>query len=76
MNEPRRPARSVVLDGRRVSYTIQESRTARKCRIRVSPAGSLSRVMRRFLAFGHHSITARISGGDNQHFAAVTTDSL
>jgi predicted metal-dependent hydrolase len=33
--------RSVVLDGRQVSYTIQESRTARKCRIRVSPAGVL-----------------------------------
>lgn len=39
MNESRQPARSVVLDGRQVCYTVRESRTARKCRIRVSPAG-------------------------------------
>jgi predicted metal-dependent hydrolase len=39
VNESRLPARSVVLDTRRVGYTIQESSRARKCRIRVSPAG-------------------------------------
>jgi predicted metal-dependent hydrolase len=39
VNQSRQPTRSIVLAGRRVSYTIQESRTARKCRIRVSPSG-------------------------------------
>lgn len=39
MNETSQPTGSVVLDGRRVRFTIQESRTARKCRVRVSPAG-------------------------------------
>src|SRR5260370_30297170 len=39
MNEAVRPTRQMILNGRRVGYTILESPTARKCRLRVSPAG-------------------------------------
>jgi predicted metal-dependent hydrolase len=39
MNEPQRTSRLIRLNGRRVSYVVRESRQARKCRIRVSPAG-------------------------------------
>ena len=39
MNESRQPSRTILLEGRRVGYTVQESRTAQKCRIRVSSAG-------------------------------------
>jgi predicted metal-dependent hydrolase len=39
VNNAAKPARSVVLLGGRVSYTIERTRTGRRCRIRVSPAG-------------------------------------
>ena len=39
MKPARRVLLSIKLDGRRVGYSVRESRTARKCRIRVNPAG-------------------------------------